>query len=340
MRKGILAAGNWIIDHVKIITAWPKQGMLVDIIEEAIGTGGAPYNVLIDLAKLKVDLPLYAAGVIGCDQDGQYIIDDLKRYGIANNYMVMTEEKSTAYTEVMTEKDSGQRTFFHYRGANDLLDYKHFVSIETEAKIFHLGYLLLLAKLDAPDPEYGVVGARVLDLMKQKGYKTSIDLVSKESEQIKKIVLPCLRYTDYLIINEIEAGASTGLIIRQTEDKINLENLQKAAQLLLDNGVNELVVIHFPEGGYAKSKKGEELFVPSFVVKKEEIKSTVGAGDAFCAGMLFGLHEGLSLEKTLKLANACARFNLTSSTCTDGAVPLEQIKEYIQSAPLRETLSL
>jgi sugar/nucleoside kinase (ribokinase family) len=67
----------------------------------------------------------------------------------------------------------------------------------------------------------------------------------------------------------------------------------------------------------------------------DEIKGTAGAGDAFCAGMLFGLHEDLSLSTSLRLANASARFNLTSPTCTDGAVSLIQLNQFIESSPAR-----
>jgi sugar/nucleoside kinase (ribokinase family) len=59
VRTGIMAAGNWIIDHVKIIDTWPNRGMLANIKQEMQGTGGAPYNVLINLAKLQVELPLF-----------------------------------------------------------------------------------------------------------------------------------------------------------------------------------------------------------------------------------------------------------------------------------------
>ena len=66
-------------------------------------------------------------------------------------------------------------------------------------KIFHLGYLLLLDKLDNEDKEFGIVAARVLHQLQDKGFKTSVDLVSEESDRYKKIVLPCLKYINYLV---------------------------------------------------------------------------------------------------------------------------------------------
>ena len=90
-----------------------------------------------------------------------------------------------------------------------------------------------------------------------------------------------------------------------------------------------MVVIHFPEGGFAMRRTGEQFTADSFPVSPSEIKSAVGAGDAFCAGALYAIHEGWSLSDLLTFANASARFNLLSESATGGAVPFEEIQEYI-----------
>jgi sugar/nucleoside kinase (ribokinase family) len=274
-------------------------------------------------------------GVIGDDADGRFILEDLRRHGIDAAGMTATDAAPTSYTDVMTEEQTGARTFFHCRGANALLGYEHFAGVQAPAKIFHLGYLLLLDKLDQADAEFGVAAARVLAHMRQMGYKTSVDVVSEQSDRFNRIVVPCLPHVDYLIVNEIEAGAVTGLPIRTGEGKIDSGNLHRSAAALLDSGVKELVAIHFPEGGYAQAREGGQCFEPSFLVEAGEIRGAAGAGDAFCTGMLYGLHEGWPLDKTLTLANANARFNLLSPTCTGGAVPLGQLEAYIQSSPRR-----
>ena len=52
MRSGICAAGNWIVDHVKVVDHWPEQDTLADIRSETRGNGGGAFNLLADLAKL------------------------------------------------------------------------------------------------------------------------------------------------------------------------------------------------------------------------------------------------------------------------------------------------
>ena len=81
-RRGMLAGGNWIIDQVKMIDVYPKHETLANIHGQSQGSGGSPYNVLLDLAKMGADFPLQGAGLVGKDALGQYILDDCRRNGI------------------------------------------------------------------------------------------------------------------------------------------------------------------------------------------------------------------------------------------------------------------
>jgi sugar/nucleoside kinase (ribokinase family) len=290
--------------------------------------GGCSHNVLMDLACLQTGLPLWAGGIVGDDSDGAFIMNEIQKNNIDSRYMSVRKGVTTSFTDVMSEMQAGVRTFFHYRGANALLDYSDFVNMDTSAKIFHLGYLLLLDKLDSPDAEYGTVAARVLHLLKSKGYETSIDVVSEQGDRFRNIVTPSLKYVDYMICNEVEAGACTGIELRNASGLCR-ENLSLAAGFLFEKGVAKMVVIHFPEGGFAMRNNGEQLYVDSFPVSSSEIKSSVGAGDAFCAGTLYAIHEGWPLPDLLSFANANARFNLLSESSTGGAAPISQVEEFI-----------
>ena len=134
-RSGLLAGGNWIIDQVKLIDVYPQPEQLANIRRQAQGTGGAPYNVLVDLAKLGVSFPLFAAGLVGKDPLGELILADCRKYKIDARFLRATSEAPTSYTDVMTETNGGRRTFFHHRGANALwdgddLDFLHPVGVD------------------------------------------------------------------------------------------------------------------------------------------------------------------------------------------------------------------
>ena len=154
--------------------------------------------------------------------------------------------------------------------------------------------------------------------------------VPEEGDRFRRIVLPCLPYIDYLILNEVEAGACCAMSLRNEQGKILLPEVERAARYLMKNGVGKACVIHFPEGGLG-IQDGNPVFVPSFHVPAEEIVSSVGAGDAFCASILYALHEGIPMEQAIRMGNAAAWFNLHNATSTGGAPTLEELNRFLSS---------
>ena len=322
-RSGVLAGGNWIIDQVKLIDVYPQREQLANIRSKvAYGTGGAPYNVLVDLAKVGAGFPLTAAGLVGKDAFGEQILADCKKLKIDTRFLKATASADTSYTDVMTEQNGGRRTFFHYRGANATWRGEDLDFTKTKAKIFHLGYLLLLDAMDDPDAKFGTKAARLLASAQEAGIKTSVDVVSEDSERFAKVVTPALKFCDYCILNEIEAGKTTGFKIRQADGKLDTVALRHAAGALLQMGVKEVVVIHFPEGAFARTRKGDDVWQSSLKLSDKFIAGAAGAGDAFCAGTLLGLHEGWELDQCLQTAVCMAAASLSDPTCTGGLKPL------------------
>jgi sugar/nucleoside kinase (ribokinase family) len=323
VRNGILAGGNWLLDHTKIIDVYPAQDALANILAETSSNGGGPYNLLKDLARLRVPFPLAAVGLVGDDAAGAYIRKDCHAHGIDTHLLYVTKEAPTSYTDVMMVKSTGRRTFFHQRGANAFLDASHFDLAQSEARIFHLGYLLLLDRLDQPDPVHGTVAAAVLHRAQESGFRTSVDLVSEDSDRFPKIVLPALRYCDYCIMNEFEAERTTRVAIVR-DGKIDLRAVRTAAHKLLAAGVREWVVIHFSSGAVAVGSGGRELVQASVDIPQERIAGTLGAGDAFAAGLLAGLHEAVPMNVALDYGVCVAAASLTHPTSSDGVEALPE----------------
>lgn len=325
-RRGVIAAGNMLVDHVHQIVQWPERGWLAEIIHSERATGGAPLNVLLTLAKMHVGLPLQAVGLIGDDSDGDYILAMLDQYHVNRQRVQRTTFAPTSMSQVMTDP-SGQRTFFHSPAANRLLDLQAFDRLDPTMKIFHLGYLLLLDSLDLPDDEFGTRSARLLSQMRDLGYETSLDLVSRKGDpRYQPLVLPALRYVDYLVINELEAGEFSGLEMRDSTNTPNILHIAEAASQLLAAGVRQRVVIHCPEGAWGQMPGEQGQWVPSRQLEPDEIIGSVGAGDAFCAGFLYGCHEAWSLPQSIALAHACARASLLAANAIDGAKTLVELE--------------
>jgi sugar/nucleoside kinase (ribokinase family) len=330
-RKGVIASGNWIVDHIKIIDVYPVQDSLANIEKEYLNNGGSPFNLLKDLALMGAKFPLKGIGLTGNDADGNWIKDECIRHNIDSSQILQTNNAHTSYTDVMTVKSNGRRTFFHQRGANALLDETHFDFSACREKIFHLGYILLLDKLDSADENGVIKAANVLEKALRSGLKTSIDIVSEDSGRFKSIVMPILPFVDYLFINEFEAERSTGVTL--TGELPQKEALRKAARIFIDSGVRDTVFIHFPKGVFALNKAGQEVIQGAVIFPPKQIVSTVGAGDAFASGVIFGLHENWDIERTLKLGVCTAAASLEDVSCSGG------VKNYKQCLKLGEEYS-
>ena len=72
-RRGIACAGNWIVDIVHSIDAWPRKSDLVHIRAETTGVGGGAANVALDLAAFATGLPIVPVGLVGRDLHGQTV---------------------------------------------------------------------------------------------------------------------------------------------------------------------------------------------------------------------------------------------------------------------------
>jgi len=321
-RHGIASAGNWILDITKLIDVFPEQDTLANISDQSSNNGGAPYNILKDLSKLKAPFPLFAIGLVGQDEPGQHMLNDCYNHSIDTTQLRSTNEVGTSYTDVMLVKKTGRRTFFHYRGANALFGLQHIDLKIVNAKILHLGYLLLLDKLDEVKENNRTNASILLENAQKEGFLTSVDLVSEHSDRFKKIILPSLPYIDILFLNEYEASKLSGVEI-ETE-KLNLSHVKKAIEQLLKYGVKEWVILHFPDGCVAGNSSGDFIIQGSVNIPADKIVGATGAGDAFAAGTLFGIHEGWAMQDCLKSGVSCAAMSLTEASCSDGVKSIDE----------------
>ena len=324
MKKGICVAGNMIVDHIYPIDSYPKAGELAVVLEGiSKSTGGALCNVIFDLARLDPKLPLTALGMVGSDEDGELILSLLRGFPNIDHSRIRKQGK-TSFTIVVNDMLTTQRTFFTYYGASALFGESRIDWDNLDCELLHIGYIMLLDALDQEDPEYGTKMARLLHSAKQRGIKTSIDIVTESSNRPKKLVPPALKYTDYCIINELEASAATGIPLRTEDGRLLRENLETALIKLKEMGVSIWAVIHCPEGGYGLDENNVYTSVDGLRLPEGYIKGTVGAGDAFCSGVLYGAYQGYALKDAIELGTAAAACSLSEADSTSGLRPVEE----------------
>lgn len=325
-KGGITLAGNILTDVVKTVDCYPNIGMLANISDVSRAVGGAVPNTGIDLKKIDKKLRVTAIGKIGNDEGGEYLFSQFDKYGIERDKVKISETKPTSFSDVMS-MPSGERTFFHARGANAEFSPEDIDVAALDCDIFHIGYILLLDAMDKSDPVYGTVMAGLLKEVQEKGIKTSIDVVSDSTADYKAKIVPALKYCNYAIMNEIESSMITDLAPFNEDKTLNIPNIRKTMEIMAEYGVKDKIIIHCKEAGFCYDvKTGEFTASPSLNIPKEAIKGSVGAGDAFCAGALYGIYNNFSDKEILDFASSAAACNLFAENSIDGMKSAEEIK--------------
>lgn len=330
-RAGIAIAGNILVDLVKEIDRYPEKGMLANIIKVSRSVGGCVPNTAINLAKMKSNIPIWAIGRAGEDEPGHFAVEQLKAEGINTEGVVFSQGESTSFSDAMTVLKTGERTFFHYRGANKTFSPGDVDLDRLNCRILHIGYILLLDSFDGEEEEYGTVMARFLHDVQERGIETSIDVVSDSSGEFARKVTPALKYCDYAIMNEIEGCAVSGLEPRDKSGKLLVENIRKTLEQFMKIGVKKRAVIHCPEAGFCMDREMGFCMVPSYQLPAGYIKGSVGAGDAFCAGCLHEIYLGSTAEKMLEYAAAAAAANLSRPDAVSGMRVEEELRKMAEN---------
>lgn len=336
-RKGIALCGNILTDLVKNIDFYPAQGMLANITDVKRAVGGAVPNTGIDLAKIDDSIPISAIGRIGNDEHGQYVVSQLQHYGINTRQISVSPTQPTSFSDVMSVH-GGERTFFHARGANAELTPADIDVKTLDCSLLHFGYILLMDGFDAADAEYGTALARFLHDVQEQGIKTSIDMVSSSTGEYKKTVCPALKYSNYAIVNEIESCAIFDIEPRHPDGTLHIENVRKAMEMMAECGVSDKVIVHCKEMGLCLDvKSGDFTVVPALDLPRSEIKGSVGAGDAFCAGCLYSIYNNYSDPVMLEFAAGAAVCNLFADNSIDGMRSEAEIREVIKKYGRNQT---
>jgi len=342
---GIVCAGTICTDYIVIVDHWPSENSLANIYREMKTGGGGPFNILKDLRSIDRNLPLSIVVLLGNDDNGQWLIDDCKKSNIDINQIHITKDKTpTSYTHVITVESTGRRTFFNQRGTNALLtdihfDFNYLVN-EKKYNLFYLGYLTILNQLDCIINNETIAG-KVLKQAKEYGLETIVDFVSAENSTYSKIAQLTLPYVDHLIINEIEAG----LILNQALQQATILEIEQAARILIEEyHVQRTVTIHFDRGAVCVSRENDqnlECFKQgSLCLPNGFIKGAVGAGDAFAAGIIYGIYKKWSIKERLSCAVCVAAMCLGDETPYAGVGSIEEcmkLKEMFQFRTLEAT---
>jgi sugar/nucleoside kinase (ribokinase family) len=329
-RRGIVLAGIVVLDVVHIIDHWPAEETLAFIDRTEFAAGGPPHNAAAGLLRLGADFPVTLLATAGDDAYAETLLASARSYGLDTSHMTIIPGSVTSHTHVMSCQDTGRRTFFAQMGCNNLMTADQLMPPrDSNAKLYYLGSPGLARGMDGSD------GWRtLLKAARERGMKTCLELCPAPAEALRRHVTPCLPLTDVFVVNDYEAGSLTGLEVAPGE-RLDWAAAEQACRKLLDMGVGGLAAIHHPDGAVAVTRGGATAKRPSVRVDQSEIAGATGAGDAFYAGILFGLHEDWPIERCLELGNAAAATSLHSPTTSASIRPWRECLDYAARKGLR-----
>lgn len=334
MRSGVICGGSVLVDVNKTIDRYPPEERLAFIEEERCDTGGAGLNMAIDLRRLGAPFPVELVGLVGDDAHGRLIREACRAAGVGAAGLGVVADVPTSYTDVMIAREGGRRTFFHRKGSSSLLTPAHFDLGATRARILHLGAPGALDGLDRPTPG----GNGFVDLLRRArelGLRTNLEMVTLPPERTQALVRPCLPFLDTLVVNELEAGALAG-VETHAGGRPELSLVEAAARRLAELGVSQLVVVHFPHGCVAAAPGGRTWRQGSVRVPPAEVVSTNGAGDAFAAGVILGIHQGWEVERCLEAGVSVAAVSLGAQSTSGAIRPIAECLAYGRERGFRD----
>ncbi len=114
----------------------------------------------------------------------------------------------------------------------------------------------------------------------------------------------------------------------ECDTAVGTTDAEKAAQALLDYGVELAVVKRGPDGVYAKTRT-ETVEVPPIRV---DVVNGIGAGDGFGGALCHGLLAGWPLDRTIRFANAAGAIVTTRLECSSAMPTTQEVEDFLQAA--------
>lgn len=325
-----MAVGTFVVDYHKVVDHFPQERTSTRVKREVVSNGGAPLNLLINLAKLKVKFPLHAAAKVGQDLDGKLIYDCLNQHGIETNQVVSVEGKSTGYTDVYTVEKTGKHTCFHFCGIGDTFSRKDVKLRAVKPEMLFLGSLGALGKMDQHNPDFGRKGATQLirDARKQK-ITTVVEISPIDSDTQLEDYRETLAEVDYLIINDRMIELITGLEI-YSDQRFDPDLAKEAASKLLDCGIRNGAVVYAGSAAVYLDSSGDFYYQTGYFLPWEKRAGSAGVDHAFAAGFLEGLYHKKMIDDCLVQGLAVSTVCRTELTPSDGIKPLAECVDFCE----------
>ena len=255
-----------------------EEERLIEDYAEACG--GSAANTAVGLARLGCKVGYI--GKVGCDREGDVLIQDFCNEGVNTDGVVRSEQGKSGVVMGFVDK-KGARALYINSGVNDTINIDEVnARYAAQAQFLHLTSFV--------GDESFQTQKKLLDAIPDS-VKVSFDPGALYARRDFTALEPILKKTCVLMPNALELTILTGEIA-----------YRKGAEAMIGKGVKIVAVKLGGHGCYVTDGREQHLIEPF----KVDVVDTTGAGDAFCAGFLYGLVNSKSLFECGRLGNFVA----------------------------------
>ena len=299
----ILVAGELNPDLILSGEVVPEFGQVEKLVESAVLTIGSSSAIFACGAR-RLGLRTAFIGVCGEDVFGRYMLDAMRRRNVDVSNVIVRPDGQTGLSVILTR--GADRAILTYPGligalaASDISD-----DLLRQARHLHVASYFMQTDLQP-----GLPG--VFRRARSLGLTTSLDTNYDPSERWTGFD-ELLGVTNVFLPNEREALSLAGM-----------NDLDAAAEHL--GSQVEALAIKLGAHGALGIRADEKLRVGSIPVN---VVDTVGAGDSFDAGFLYGYLKRWDLRRCLELGAACGALSTRAAGGTDGQPRLEEAMQHV-----------
>jgi len=279
----------------------PRFGQVELLVEQSALTMGSS-SVIFACGAARLGLKTSFIGVVGCDLFGEYMLDGMQQRGIDTRHIIRDQHQRTGFSVILNR--GGDRAILTFPGAMNALTPTHLSdSLLQQARHLHIASYFLQTNLQPGLPD-------IFKNAHSLGLTTSLDANWDPAEQWQGLsnLLP---HTDIFFPNQQEAQAIAGAsTLDDAMDHLSQEN--------------STVVVKLGDQGAIAKQADQVVRLPALFT---QVADTVGAGDNFDAGFLFGYLQGWDLERSLALAIACGSLSTRAHGGVDAQPTLEEAQQ-------------
>jgi len=270
------------------------------ITDYAEGCGGSAANTMVGLARLGCKVGFI--GKVAGDRERKMLVDDFRREDVDTNGIIHAKHGRSGTVMGFVDK-RGERALYVDPGVNDTIE---FDEIDTKYA-FQTRFLHLTSFIG----EKSFKTQKKLVEALPKNVKLSLDPGELYAQKGMRVMEPLVNQTSVFMPSQGELQLLTGK-----------DDYTKGAEVLLRKGVGIVAVKLGGKGCYVTDGKKSHL-IEAFKVK---VVDTTGAGDAFCAGFLYGLISRKSLYECGRIGNFVASRCIMKMGARPGLPHVEDLK--------------